>query len=100
MKLGKYKINLSERGKHYGELLGGWLCIAVMFISLSAVGTWAVSGFGELETSEQVQAERVELSGYSTLQVTHIYEDGCLDLYDTEKETYQFYCEDITFYEE
>lgn len=99
MKIGKYKINLSERGKHCGELLGGWLCIAVMIISLSTVGYWLV-GTEELETSEQVQAERVELSGYSTLQVAHIYEDGCIDLYDTEKEIYQFYCEDITFYEE
>lgn len=99
MKIGKYKINLSERGKHYGEILGGWLCIAVMIISLSAVGYWLV-GAGELETSEQVQAEQVELSGYSTLQVTHVYEDGCIDLYDTEKQVYQFMCEDMTFYGE
>lgn len=97
MKIGKYKITFSERGKHYMELLGGWLCIAVMIISLSAVGAWLV-GAGELETSEQVQAEQVELSGYTTLQVTHVYEDGCIDLYDTEKGTYQFYCEDKTFY--
>lgn len=92
MKIGKYTIKLSERGKHYGELLGGWLCIAVMVISLSAIGTWIFS--------TDTQAEQIELSGYSTLQVTHVYEDGCLDLYDTEKNTYKFYCEDITFYEE
>ena len=82
MRIGKYKIKFSERGKHYGEILGGALCIAVMVFSLSAVGTWLFS------------------SGHNTLQVTHIYEDNCIDLYDTEKQTYQFYCEDITFYGE
>ena len=92
MKIGKYTIKFSEHGKHYMELLGGWICIAVMIISLSAIGTWIFS-------TGYTQAEQIELSGYSTLQVTHIYEDGCLDLYDTEKSTYQFYCEDITFYE-
>lgn len=92
MKIGKYRIKLSELGTHYMELLGGLLCIVVMIISLSAIGTWLFSTYA--------QAEQIELSGYSTLQVTHVYEDGCLDLYDTEKSTYQFYCEDITFYEE
>lgn len=93
MKIGKYRIKLSERGTHYMELLGGWLCIAVMVISLSAIGTWIIS-------NGNTQAEQIELSGYNTLQVTHVYEDGCLDLYDTEKQTYKFYCEDITFYGE
>lgn len=82
MKIGNYKINLSERGKHYMELLGGLLCIAVMIISISAVAVWLLSGAGE----------------YDSLQVTHIYEDNCIDLYDTETEEYYFYCEDKTFY--
>lgn len=81
MKIGKYTIKFSEHGKHYGELLGGWFCIAIMVISLSTIGTWIFS------------------SGHDTLQVTHIYEDNCIDLYDTKKDTYKFYCEDITFYE-
>lgn len=82
MKVGKYKISLSERGKHYGELLGGWLCIAVMIISISAVTISLLSVPGE----------------YDNLKVGHIYEDGCLDLYDTETDEYYFYCEDKTFY--
>lgn len=82
MKIGKYTIKFSELGKHYIELLGGLLCIAVMIISLSAVSVWIIS------------------SGHNTLQVTHVYEDNCIDLYNTEKQTYQFYCEDMTFYEE
>lgn len=83
MKIGKYTIKLSERGKHYGELLGGWFCIVIMVISLSAIGTWIFSS-GDMET----------------LQVTHVYEDNCIDLYNTETEEYYFYCEDKTFYGE
>lgn len=96
MKFGKYTIKFSERGKHYGEILGGLFFIAVMVISVSAVTMWLV-GAGELETSEDVQAETV--SEYSNLEVRHIYEDGCIDLYDTEKDTYRFMCEDMSFYE-
>lgn len=81
MKLGKYKINFSERGKHYMEILGGLVCIAVMLISLSAVTMW-LAGAGE----------------YDNLKVGHIYEDNCIDLYNTETEDYYFYCEDKTFY--
>ena len=83
MKIGKYKISLSERGKHYGELLGGWFCIAVMIISISAVTIFLLSDAGE----------------YDNLKVGHIYEDNCIDLYNTESEEYYFYCEDKTFYE-
>jgi len=82
MRIGKYTINLSERGKHYGEILGGLLCIAVMTISVIAVFMWAVADAGEHEN----------------LQVAFIYEDNCIDLYDTETEEYYFYCEDSTFY--
>lgn len=82
MKIGKYKITFSERGKHYGELLGGWFCIAVMTISVFAVLSGAVADAGE----------------YNNLKVYHIYEDKCIDLYDTETEEYYFYCEDSTFY--
>lgn len=28
------------------------------------------------------------------LEVTHVYEDGCADVYDNEKKEYKFYCED------
>ena len=95
MRFGNYTIKFSERGKHYMEILGGALCIAVMVFSLSAVSYWLVTaGAG---AGDHVQAEQV---GYSTLQVTHIYEDGCIDLYNTEKGTYKFYCEDMTFYGE
>lgn len=80
MRIGKYRIKFSERGKHYMEILGGLLCIVVMIISLSAVGSWIIA------------------SGHNTLQVAHVYEDDCIDLYDTKKDTYKFYCEDSTFY--
>lgn len=82
MKIGKYKIKLSERGKHYGEILGGLLCIAVMIISILAWLTWLFSGAGE----------------HDNLQIKHIYEDNCIDLYNTETGEYYFYCEDKTFY--
>lgn len=82
MKIGKYKIKLSERGKHYMELLGGLICIAVMTISIVAVMSWAVADVGEHEN----------------LQVAYIYEDKCIDLYNTETEEYYFYCEESTFY--
>ena len=29
----------------------------------------------------------------SSHKVTHIYEDDCLDVYDTEKNEFNFYCE-------
>ena len=35
----------------------------------------------------------VEVDG-KPLQITHVYEDGCLDLYDEEAGTYVFYCEE------
>lgn len=82
MKIGKYTIKLSERGKHYGEILGGLICIAVMTISVIAVMSWAIADAEE----------------YNNLKVYHIYEDKCIDLYDTETEEYYFYCEDSTFY--
>ena len=82
MRIGRYKIKFSERGKHYMELLGGLLCIAVMTISVIAVFMWATSDAGE----------------YENLKVAYIYEDKCIDLYDTETEEYYFYCEDSTFY--
>jgi len=32
-------------------------------------------------------------------KVTHVYEDGCLDLYDNENKQYYFYCDHSdTFY--
>ena len=37
---------------------------------------------------------------YDNLKVTYIYEDDCIDLYDTKTEDYYFYCEDTTFYGE
>lgn len=80
MRIGRYKIKFSERGKHYMEMLGGLLCIVVIIISLSAIGTWIIA------------------SGHDTLQVAHVYEDDCIDLYDTKTEEYYFYCEDSTFY--
>ena len=80
MKIGRYKIKFSERGKHYMEMLGGLLCIAIMIFSLSAVGSWIIT------------------SGHDTLQVGHVYEDDCIDLYDTKTEEYYFYCEESTFY--
>ena len=80
MKIGKYKIKLSERGKHYMEIIGGSFFIAVMIISISAV------------VINIVTAE------YDNLKVTHIYEDNCIDLYDTKTEEYYFYCEESTFY--
>lgn len=82
MEIGKYTIKLSERGKHYGEIIGGLLCIVVMIISAVAVLSWAVADAG----------------GHENLQVAHIYEDKCIDLYDTETKEYYFYCEDSTFY--
>ena len=80
MKIGKYKISLSERAKHYGEIIGGLFFTAVMIISISAV------------VINIVTAE------YDNLKVTHIYEDECIDLYNAETEEYYFYCEDKTFY--
>lgn len=82
MRIGKYTIKLSERGKHYGEILGGLLCIAVMTISVIAVTIYLLSVPG----------------GYDNLKVGHIYEDNCIDLYNTETKEYYFYCEDSTFY--
>ena len=82
MRIGKYTIKLSERGKHYGEIIGGLLCIAVMFISISVVAVWLLSGAWNNDN----------------LKVTHIYEDNCIDIYDTETGEYYFYCEDKTFY--
>ena len=81
MKIGKYKIKFSERAKHYGEIIGGLFCVAVMIISLSAVTMW-LAGAGDNDN----------------LKVTHIYEDKCIDLYNTETGEYYFYCEDKTFY--
>lgn len=34
----------------------------------------------------------VEVDG-KPLQITHVYEDGCFDLYDEDAGTYVFYCE-------
>ena len=28
------------------------------------------------------------------LEVTHVYEDGCADVYDNELKQYKFYCEE------
>lgn len=83
MRIGRYKIKFSERGKHYMEMLGGLLCIAIMIISAIAVLSWAVA---------DAEGE------YDNLKVGHIYEDNCIDLYDTETKEYYFYCEDSTFY--
>ena len=82
MGIGRYKIKFSERGKHYMEMLGGLFCIAVMTISAVAVMSWAIADAGE----------------HDNLKVAYIYEDKCIDLYDTETEEYYFYCEDSTFY--
>ena len=82
MRIGKYTIKLSERGKHYGEIIGGFLCVAVMIISILAVAVWLLSGVGDNDN----------------LKVGHIYEDNCIDLYNTETGEYYFYCEDKTFY--
>ena len=40
-----------------------------------------------------VFAKTWEPEGFSILKVTHIYEDDCLDVYDTEKNEFKFYCE-------
>lgn len=80
MRIGRYTIKLSERGKHYMEILGGLFFTAVMIISISAV------------VINIVTAE------IDNLKVTHIYEDNCIDLYNMETEEYYFYCEDSTFY--
>lgn len=40
-----------------------------------------------------VFAKTWEPEGFSILKVTHIYEDDCLDVYDTEKNDFKFYCE-------
>ena len=80
MRIGKYKIKFSERAKHYGEIIGGLFFTAVMIISISAV-------IINIVTDE-----------HDNLKVAHIYEDNCIDLYNTETEEYYFYCEDSTFY--
>lgn len=40
-----------------------------------------------------VFAKTWEPEGFTSLEVTHIYEDDCLDVYDTEKNEFKFYCE-------
>lgn len=40
-----------------------------------------------------VFAKTWEPEGFSILKVTHIYEDDCLDVYDTEMNEFKFYCE-------
>lgn len=40
-----------------------------------------------------VFAKTWEPESLSSLEVTHIYEDDCLDVYDTEKNDFKFYCE-------
>lgn len=40
-----------------------------------------------------VFAKTWEPEGFSILKVTHIYEDDCLDVYDTEINEFKFYCE-------
>ena len=40
-----------------------------------------------------VFAKTWEPEGLSSLKVTHVYEDDCLDVYDTEKNDFKFYCE-------
>lgn len=97
MKIGKYIINLSSKGIHYLELFGGYVAIGVVGLVLTLMALELFST-DELVAVEQVQAEQVEMSGYTTQQVTHIYEDGCIDLYDTETKEYKFMCEDVSFY--
>ena len=41
-----------------------------------------------------VFAKTWEPEALSSLKVTHIYEDDCLDVYDNEKKEYKFYCEE------
>ena len=40
-----------------------------------------------------VFAKTWEPEGFPSLKVTHIYEDDCLDVYDTEMSEFKFYCE-------
>ena len=40
-----------------------------------------------------VFAKTWEPESLSSIKVTHIYEDDCLDVYDTEKNDFKFYCE-------
>ena len=40
-----------------------------------------------------VFAKTWEPEGLSSLKITHIYEDDCLDVYDIEMNEFKFYCE-------
>ena len=41
-----------------------------------------------------VFAKTWEPEGLSSLKVTHVYEDGCADVYDNDLKRYKFYCEE------
>lgn len=71
-----YKVRLSATGRHYAELLGGWLCIILITLSLAAIA------YGIMDKADN-----------ENLSVGHVYEDGCIDLYNSDTNNYMFMCE-------
>lgn len=55
-----------------------------LFITVVSVGTLAI-----------VTSDNDDIEYH--YEITYIYEDGCIDLYDNENKQYYFYCEDDTF---